>query len=91
MRASTSPNPVRMLPKGLFDWLQEIRALLLSGSFYIFYLTFRENSHNAPAERGLDGCEQPQGLPGLKLKLPRIHHLRPLPGHRAAPDDGCTS
>jgi len=32
-------------------WLQGIRALLLLGSFYIFYLTFRENSYLSPAVR----------------------------------------
>jgi len=32
-------------------WLQVIGALLLSGSFYIFYLTFRENSYLSPAVR----------------------------------------
>jgi protein-S-isoprenylcysteine O-methyltransferase Ste14 len=32
-------------------WLQGIGALLLLGSFYIFYLTFRENSYLSPAVR----------------------------------------
>jgi hypothetical protein len=35
---------------------------------------------------GLDGCEQPQGLPGLKFKSPlRIRHPRPILEHRAVP------
>jgi len=32
-------------------WLQVIGALLMLGSFYIFYLTFRENSYLSPAVR----------------------------------------
>jgi protein-S-isoprenylcysteine O-methyltransferase Ste14 len=32
-------------------WLQRIGACLLLGSFYIFYLTFRENSYLSPAVR----------------------------------------
>jgi len=32
-------------------WLQGMGALLLLGSFYIFYLTFRENSYLSPAVR----------------------------------------
>lgn len=32
-------------------WLQGLGALLLLGSFYIFYLTFRENSYLSPAVR----------------------------------------
>jgi protein-S-isoprenylcysteine O-methyltransferase Ste14 len=32
-------------------WLQVIGACLLLGSFYIFYLTFRENSYLSPAVR----------------------------------------
>ncbi|MGH8651904.1 MAG: methyltransferase [Gammaproteobacteria bacterium] len=32
-------------------WLQGTGALLLLGSFYIFYLTFRENSYLSPAVR----------------------------------------
>jgi protein-S-isoprenylcysteine O-methyltransferase Ste14 len=32
-------------------WLQLIGAFLLLGSFYIFYLTFRENSYLSPAVR----------------------------------------
>jgi hypothetical protein len=32
-------------------WLQGIGALLLLGSFYVFYLTFRENSYLSPAVR----------------------------------------
>jgi len=32
-------------------WLQVVGALLLLGSFYIFYLTFRENSYLSPAVR----------------------------------------
>jgi len=32
-------------------WLQLIGACLLLGSFYIFYLTFRENSYLSPAVR----------------------------------------
>jgi len=32
-------------------WLQVIGALALLGSFYIFYLTFRENSYLSPAVR----------------------------------------
>jgi hypothetical protein len=36
---------------------------------------------------GLDGCEQPQGLPGLKFKSPlRIRRPRPILEHRAVPD-----
>ena len=32
-------------------WLQVMGAILLLGSFYIFYLTFRENSYLSPAVR----------------------------------------
>jgi len=32
-------------------WLKVVGALLLLGSFYIFYLTFRENSYLSPAVR----------------------------------------
>jgi hypothetical protein len=36
---------------------------------------------------GLDGCEQPQGLPGLKFKSSlRIRRPRPILEHRAVPD-----
>jgi protein-S-isoprenylcysteine O-methyltransferase Ste14 len=32
-------------------WLQGVGALLLVGSFYLFYLTFRENTYLSPAVR----------------------------------------
>jgi protein-S-isoprenylcysteine O-methyltransferase Ste14 len=32
-------------------WLQTVGALMLLGSFYIFYLTFRENSYLSPVVR----------------------------------------
>src|SRR5262249_47149156 len=32
-------------------WVQAVGALLLLGSFYIFYLTFRENTYLSPAVR----------------------------------------
>ena len=43
-----------------------------------------------PQSGGLDGCEQPQGLPGLLFeRWLRIRRLHPRPQSQAAPDCGC--
>src|SRR5262249_53836458 len=43
-----------------------------------------------PQSGGLDGCEQPQGLPGLLFeRWLSIRRLHPRPQSQAAPDCGC--
>ena len=44
-------DAVRFRWSAVPPWLQGLGALLLLGSFYLFYLTFRENTYLSPAVR----------------------------------------